>query len=53
MIHPPVNSSTLLSAGKIPTITLQEAELAAAVDGGNKVLCIDGMHKKGLHVISP
>ena len=50
---PPVNSSTLPSAGKTPTTTQREAELAAAVDGGNRVLCTDGMPGQGLPVISP
>ena len=51
---PPVNSSTLSSAGKTPTTTHWEAELPAAVDGGKRVCaCIDGMPCQGLHVISP
>ena len=50
---PPVNSSTLPSAGKTPTTTQREAELAAAVDGGNRVLCTDGMPGQGLPIISP
>ena len=48
-----VKSSTLPSAGKTPSETQQEAELAAAVDGGNRVLCTDRMPCQGLHVISP
>ena len=50
---PPVNTSTLPNASKTPTTTEREAKLAAAVDGGNRVLCIDGMPGQGLHVIPP
>ena len=47
---PLVNAPTLPHAGKAPTT---EAELATAVDGGIRDLCIDGMPGQGLHVILP
>ena len=50
---PPVDTPTLPNAGKTPTTTHREAELAAVVDGGNRALCTDGMPGQGLHVISP
>ena len=44
----PVIKSTLPSAGKTPTITRLEAELAATVDGGKRVLSTDGKPGQGL-----
>ena len=51
MDHAPlVNAPTLPHAGKAPTT---EAELATAVDGGIRDMCIDSMPGQGLHVILP
>ena len=47
---PLVNAPTLPHAGKTPTT---EAELATAVDGGIRDMCIDSMPGQGLHVILP
>ena len=49
----PVVSSTLPSAGKTPSETQREAELTAAVDGGNRVLCIDRICPARRHMSFP
>ena len=50
---PPVNAPTLPHDGKTPTGTQREAELATAVDGGNRDMCTNSMPSQGLHVIFP
>ena len=48
-----VDNSTLTKVGETPTSTQREAELAAAVDRGKRVLCTDCKPGQGLRVISP
>ena len=50
------SGNTPPDTGKTPTthvIHTHEAALAAAVDGGRGVLCVDSMPSQGLHVIPP
>ena len=46
-------SSILPEAGKTPTTEIRKADMAAAVDGSNMIMCIDGRPSQGPHVVSP
>ena len=51
--YPLSPTTTPPAAGKTSTTEPMFAELASAVDGGNRAMCIDSMPSQGLHVVSP
>ena len=51
--HVPPQDTTLPTAGKTPTTSMYEVDLATNVDGGRGDVCTDGMPSQGLHLASP